>query len=114
MALSFPEFAGVVDAWGYTAADTPNADPVNMNRTSSYLVIIMRTPNGYAAASPSFPDIYAEGRGARVAYARLKAQIKASLLRTIADDRPVPRDAVVQTRTLRVDLWYLRQQEELQ
>lgn len=85
-----------------------------MDRTSSYLVIITRTNSGFAATCPAFPDLIAEGRGVRVAYARLKTLIKTKLLSAFAQSAPVPRDPVVQTRTLRVDLWYLRQQEELQ
>lgn len=85
-----------------------------MDRTASYAVIILRTSAGYAASCPAFPDLLAEGRGARIAYARLKMLIKTRLLSAFSRGAPVPRDPVVQTRTLRVDLWYLQQQEELQ
>lgn len=85
-----------------------------MTRTISYLVLITRTPQGYVASTPAFPDLNARASSARVAYARLKASLKARLLSLLAGDAAVPHDPVVQTKQLRLDLWYLRQQEELQ
>jgi alkylhydroperoxidase/carboxymuconolactone decarboxylase family protein YurZ len=85
-----------------------------MDRTAAYIIIVTRTADGYTAVAPAFPDLAVTARGSRVAYARLKLQVKARLLALIASGRAVPRDPVVQTKTLRVDLWYLRQQEELQ
>ena len=84
-----------------------------MDRTASYTIIITRSADGYRASVPAFPDLIVTARGARVAYARLKVQLKARILALIASGRTVPRDPVVQTKTLRVDLWYLREQEEL-
>lgn len=95
------------------AVDTLLPAP-SMTRTASYTIVITHTSNGYAAMAPAFPDLVGEGRGARVAYARLKVLLKARLLSAVAGDGAIPRDPVVQTRTLRIDLWYLQRQEELQ
>jgi predicted RNase H-like HicB family nuclease len=84
-----------------------------MDRTAAYSIIITRTTTGYTAYAPAFPDIISTARGSRVAYARLKILLKTRVLRLLADMRPLPRDPVVQTKTIRLDLWYLRQQEEL-
>lgn len=84
-----------------------------MDGTVAFTIIIVRTPDGYAAYAPVFPNIISTARGARVAYARLKVLIKTEVLRLLAAGRGIPRDPVVQTKTIRLDLWYLRQQEEL-
>jgi hypothetical protein len=84
-----------------------------MDRTIAYTIIILRTPAGYTAYAPAFPNIISTARGSRVAYARLKILIKSEVLRLLAGDRAIPRDPVVQTKTIRLDLWYLQQQEEL-
>lgn len=85
-----------------------------MSRTASYHIVVFRTGSRYVAAAPSFPDLIATAPGARVAYSRLKLAIKARVLQLLTSGKPVPQESVVQTRTLRLDLWYLRQQEELQ
>ncbi len=85
-----------------------------MDRTASYFIVISRTHDGYQATAPAFPELRAGGRSARLAYARLKLSLKTILLQLLASGRPLPRDPVIQSRTLRVDLWYLREQEELQ
>jgi predicted RNase H-like HicB family nuclease len=84
-----------------------------MERTASYLILMSRARNSYVATCPAFPDLAAQGTGARQAYARLKVAIKARLLKLISAGEPIPVDPVVQVRTLRLDLWYLRDQEEL-
>ena len=84
-----------------------------MDRTIEYTISIVRTSAGYTAYAPAFPNIVSTARGSRVAYARLKVLIKSEVLCLLAADRAVPRDPVVQTKTIRLDLWYLRQQEEL-
>jgi predicted RNase H-like HicB family nuclease len=84
-----------------------------MTRNVSYFIMISRSATGYTASCPAFPDLIAPGTGARQAYARLKSLIKGRLLAAFAHGRHAPRDPVVQTRTLRLDLWYLREQEEL-
>ncbi len=84
-----------------------------MDRTASYFIIITRIPAAYQATAPAFPGLVAEAHSARVAYARLKLAIKSRLLAAFASSAAAPRDPVVQTRTLRLDLWYLRSQEEL-
>lgn len=91
-----------------------NADPVFMEKTASYFIVILKRPDGYIAVAPAFPRTTAQASSARLAYARLKTLIKTELLKLFARDERPPRDPVIQTRTLRVDLWYLRQQEELQ
>lgn len=77
-------------------------------------MLITRTARGYVAFTPAFPDLNAQASSARVAYARLKGLLKARVLAILATDSRIPRDPVVQTKQLRLDLWYLRQQEELQ
>lgn len=84
-----------------------------MDRTATYTISITRTSAGYTAYAPAFPDIISTARGSRVAYARLKVLLKARVLRLLSDMQPLPHDPVVQTKTIRLDLWYLRQQEEL-
>ncbi len=84
-----------------------------MDRTATYLIIIARTPSGYAAYAPAVPSLFAQASTARVAYARLKPLLKAHISSLIANDKPIPRDPVFQTRTIRLDLWHLREQEEL-
>lgn len=85
-----------------------------MSRTISYCIIITRGSDGYVASSPAFPGLAQKAHAARSAYARLKVAIKAYLLQCIANDNAPPHDPVIQTTTLRIDLWYLKQQEELQ
>lgn len=84
-----------------------------MDRTATYSILIIRTSAGYTAYAPAFPDVVSTARGSRVAYARLKTLLKARVLQLIAGGHAIPRDPVVQTKTMRLDLWYLRQQEEL-
>jgi predicted RNase H-like HicB family nuclease len=84
-----------------------------MNNTATYLILILRQSKGYIAYAPAFPTIFGQAATARVAYARLKPLLKAHLQSLIAKDNPVPRDPVFQTRTLRLDLRHLREQEEL-
>ncbi len=84
-----------------------------MNRTASYFILIARTHQGYLAYAPAFPKIVGTASSGRVAYARLKVQLKDHITQLVADDQPVPRDPVFQTRTLRLDLWQLNQREEL-
>ena len=84
-----------------------------MDRTATYTIIITRTSAGYTAFAPAFPDIISTARGSRVAYARLKVLLKARVLHFVSGMQAPPRDPVVQTKTIRLDLWYLKQQEEL-
>ena len=84
-----------------------------MDRTASYFVLIERTTDGYAARAPAFPNLEARAHSARLAYARLKLALKARLISCLGAAAPIPRDPVRQTRTLRVDLWYLGEQEDL-
>jgi predicted RNase H-like HicB family nuclease len=84
-----------------------------MQRTASYLVLISRQRNSYVATCPAFPELAATGSGTRQAYARLKIAIKAQLLKLISGGEAIPPDPVVQSHVLRLDLWYLRDQEEL-
>ncbi len=84
-----------------------------MNRTASYFILIARTHQGYLAYAPAFPKIVATASSGRVAYARLKIRLKDRITQLLAEDQPVPRDPVFQTRTLRLDLWQLKQKEEL-
>ncbi len=84
-----------------------------MTNTATYLIVIVRQPKGYIAYAPAFPSIYGQASTARVAYARLKPLLKAHLQSLIAKDIAIPRDPVFQTRTIRLDLRHLREQEEL-
>lgn len=85
-----------------------------MDRTVSYSIIIIRTHIGYEAVSPAFPDLVGRGRGSRAAYAQLRSLINGHIMTLLSKGAAPPRDPVVQSKTLRVELWYLRQQEELQ
>lgn len=85
-----------------------------MKRTASYFIVITKYGDGYTATCPAFPDIACNAGGSRQAYARIKQAINARILSLFASGRTPPPDPVVQTRTLRLDLWYLREQEELQ
>jgi len=84
-----------------------------MERTASYFIVIIRRRDGYLAVAPAFPHTAAHAPSARVAYARLKLLLKTEILRLFAQNSRPPRDPVIQTRTLRLDLWYLQSQEEL-
>lgn len=81
--------------------------------TATYLILILRQPKGYLAYAPAFPSVFGQASTARIAYARLKPLLKAHIQSLIARDTPVPRDPVFQTRTIRLDLAHLREQEEL-
>lgn len=85
-----------------------------MARTIEYFIVVARNGDHYIASSLAFPDIAITSTSARIAYARLKQRLKSRLLALISNGQAIPRDPVVQTTTLRIDLWYLRQQEELQ
>lgn len=100
---------------GKPAAGTLNADPIptTMNRTASYSILILRSPQGYQAYAPAFPDIAVHSRSTRVAYARLKALIKQRLSDLLSRAEPIPADPVFQSRTLRIDLWLLSMKEDL-
>jgi hypothetical protein len=82
-------------------------------RTVSYTVLIVRNSTGYTAVCPTFPNIKSEGRGVRVVYAKLKKMIKDNMLEDIERRGRHRRDVVVEARTLRFDLEYLLDQEEL-
>jgi hypothetical protein len=84
-----------------------------MNRSASYRIIILRTPDGYRAVAPAFPTIRGEASSARAAYKQLKDRITKDLANRFASSEPPPHDPVVQTRTFRIDLWHLREKEEL-
>ncbi len=84
-----------------------------MNRTITYSIIIIRTAAGYTATAPAFPGMTATARGSRGAYARIKVLINARLMALLASGHPVPRDPVARSMTLRIDLWYLREMEDL-
>lgn len=84
-----------------------------MNRTATYLILITRFVGGYTAYTPAFPQLFTQASTARVAYARLKPLLKSHISSLIAHDKPIPRDPVFQTRTLRLDLTHLREEEEL-
>ena len=84
-----------------------------MERTVSYTVFILHTPVGYQAVCPAFPHLNIHATRASIAYARAKAVIKDQLRSHLATANPIPRDPVLQTKTLRIDLWYLSEQEEL-
>jgi hypothetical protein len=85
-----------------------------MNRTVNYSIIIIRGKAGYEARCPAFPDLVGRGRGSRAAYAHVRTLINARVLTLLARGAAPPRDPVVQSKTLRVQLWYLQQQEDLQ
>jgi hypothetical protein len=87
--------------------------PATMDRSVSYRIIILRRPDGYLAWAPAFPDLLAREDSARAAYRALKERITKDLSARFAISQPPPRDPVVQTRMFRVDLWYLREKEEL-
>jgi len=106
--------AGVVVARGNNTADNTLTPALSMNRTVSYSIFIVRTNTGYQAFAPAFPDLIGRGRGSRAAYAALRNLINARVMTLISSSTAPPFDPVVQSKTLRVDLWYLRQQEELQ
>lgn len=84
-----------------------------MNRSVSYTILILRTELGYQAYAPAFPELTARASSGRVAYARLKVLLKDHLARLLADTKPISRDPVFQTKTLRLDLLYLSQREDL-
>lgn len=83
------------------------------NNTATYLILIVRQPKGYLAYAPAFPTIFGQASTARVAYARFKPLLKAHIGSLYAKGLPLPRDPVFQTRTIRLDLRHLREQEEL-
>lgn len=85
-----------------------------MDRSASYRIIIIRTPDGYHAVAPAFPKLVGKATSARAAHKQLKERIVAELSHRFSISQPPPSDPVVQTRTFRVDLWHLRQKEELQ
>ncbi len=85
-----------------------------MDRSASYRIIILRTPQGYQAWAPAFPKLLGAARSARAAHKHLKDQIIADLANRFRISQPPPGDPVVQTRTFRIDLWHLRSKEELQ
>lgn len=96
--------------------DTLTADPEmesTMNNSATYTILIIREPLGYLAYAPAFPKIFGQAPTARVAYARLKPLLRLHLQSLIANDGPIPRDPVFQTRTIRLDLRHLREAEEL-
>ncbi len=84
-----------------------------MDRTASYFIVITRSPDGYIARAPAFPHLEARGSSVRIAYARLKILLKSHILTLLTSQQAPPRDPVIQSRTLRVDLWYLQSKEEL-
>jgi hypothetical protein len=85
-----------------------------MSRTVCYLIIIARSTDEYVAYAPAFPRLVAKASSARRAYTSIKSILRARMLALVAGGIAPPTDPVVQTRTLRLDVWYLRQQEELQ
>ena len=84
-----------------------------MDRSASYRTIIIRRTDGYTASCPAFPDLSGHAHSARAAYKELKERIVRDLLYRFSIAQPVPADPVVQTRTFRLDLWHLREKEEL-
>lgn len=84
-----------------------------MNRSVSYVILIIRTDEGYLAYAPACPTIVGRASSGRVAYARLKVLLKDQIAQLLAAMKPLPRDPVFQTRTLRLDLLYLSQGEDL-
>lgn len=84
-----------------------------MTRTVSYFVFVARNGDGYTATCPSFPHLDASARSARVAYARLKVAVKSEIARRLSAGSALPRDPVIQTLTLRLDLGILTLEEEL-
>ena len=78
-----------------------------MGRFVEYSVVIVRAKDGYLAYAPAFPQIRAVGRGPRAAYAHLKTLIKAHFLSVLGDFQKIPPDPLIQTKTLRLDLYYL-------
>ena len=84
-----------------------------MQRTASYLIVISKDGAGYTAACPAFPDLQAHGHGARRAYSDLKIAIQGRLLAAFARGETPTTVPPPQTKILRLDLWYLREQEEL-
>ncbi|MEX2246946.1 MAG: hypothetical protein WEC75_09680 [Dehalococcoidia bacterium] len=85
-----------------------------MDRSASFTIVIVRTPDGYKAVAPAFPRLIVEAHSSRAAYKQLKDRITREVGERFAISQPIPSDPVVQTRTLRLDLWHLRQKEELQ
>ena len=85
-----------------------------MDRSASYRIIILRRTDGYVAWAPAFPRITGRAHSARAAYKQLKDGINLELSRRIHLTQPIPSDPVVQTRTFRIDLWHLREKEDLQ
>jgi len=86
-----------------------------MDRSASYRIIILRRTDGYLAWAPAFPSLTGRApHSARAAYKDLKERISRELLQCFSISQPAPRDPVVQTRTYRLDLWHLREKEELQ
>ena len=84
-----------------------------MSRTVSYFVFVARHRDGYTATCPSFPHLDASARSARVAYARLKFAIKSEIGRRVSLWSSLPRDPVIQTMILRLDLGILTGEGEL-
>jgi len=84
-----------------------------MDRSASYRIIILHRPDGYLAWAPAFPELTAREHSGRAAYHVLKQAITKQISANIAISQPPPTDPVVQTRTLRIDLVYLREKEEL-
>jgi hypothetical protein len=84
-----------------------------MDRSASYRIIVIRNAEGYLAWAPAFPKLSGRARSARAAYKNLKDRISQDLSNRFASSEPIPNDPIVQTRTFRIDLWHLREKEEL-
>lgn len=84
-----------------------------MERSAAYLIVIIRSGGEYFAVAPAFPQLRGRAPSARAAYRHLKEKITTHIRHLIDVGEPIPREPVVQTRTLRLDLWYLRDQEDL-
>lgn len=105
---------GVVRAWKQ-ASRRHACRPARhtMDKTRSYLIITLRTPHGYRAVAPAFPKLVIDATSARRAYDQIKQAIHQEVALRIRRGASIPRNPVVQTKTLRVDLWYLKSKEDL-
>ncbi len=75
-----------------------------MEWTVTYTVFIVRTPAGFTASCPAFPEYAVTAPNRRAAYRAIKASIRKELRNDLSRELPVPRDPVVSVKHLRVNM----------
>lgn len=79
-----------------------------MKWTVTYIVIIVRTPQGFTASCPAFPQHTVTAANRRAAYRAIKEAIREELRRDLRQELPVQRDPVVSVKHLRVNMMEVR------